>query len=175
MKRLYFLTPDIACTKKVVLELKEQGVDDRHIHVVGTAHHEMEEAHIHEATALQTSDVIHSMQVGAMSGVVIGALLGLVMIATQPAGLDFGYGIVLGLGLFGALFGAWVSSMIGISIPSPIVKKYQDEIDKGHLLMMVDVKVSMANEMVEAIKSHHPEVSVKETKITEIKGKPKAP
>lgn len=174
MKRLYFLIPDVECTKKVVMELKEQGIEDRDIHVVGTAHHEMEEAHIHEASALQTSDVIHSMQVGAMSGIIIGALTGLFIMSMQPAGLDFGYAIVLGLGIFGALFGAWVSSMIGISVPSPIVQKYQDEIDKGHLLMMVDVKVTVANEMIEAIKSHHPEVEVKETKITQIKGKPKS-
>jgi hypothetical protein len=34
MKRIYFLVPDINVTHKIVDELRSEGIEDRHIHIL---------------------------------------------------------------------------------------------------------------------------------------------
>ena len=43
------------------------------------------------------------------------------------------------LAVFGGVFGAWSSSMIGISIPSPRLERFESAIAQGRILLMVDV------------------------------------
>lgn len=109
MKRLYFLAPSLDSTAAIVDELQGFGLTDKDIHVVGNDHTGLAKNNIHEASVLQTSDVIPALERGAAAGVTTGLLAGLIAITFPPAGLVLGGGAVLGLGLFGAGFGAWVS------------------------------------------------------------------
>jgi len=172
MKRLYFLSPDLDCTKNIVAELKsEQDIDSNYIHVIGREQQKMEDSHIHAAGALHTTDLMHSIRVGAVAGLLIGTLIGFLLIYLEPAGLIFSYGAVLGFALFGVIFGAWSSSMIGVSIPSPIVAKYAQNIAAGEYMVIVDVDYVLANSIQSAIRQHHPTVVINETVVTELKAK----
>lgn len=160
MKRIYFLAPTIESTAAIVDELKEHGITDTQIHVVGKDHHKLQEAHIHEANLLQTTDLVKSLEKGAIAGGTVGILAGLAAVTFPPAGVVLGGGAILGLGLFGTGFGAWVSSMIGISIPDRVVEKYEKAIEAGELLMMVDVPKQDEEKFKKLIKSHHPEAEI---------------
>lgn len=53
--------------------------------------------------------------------------------------------------------------MIGIGIPSTRLKRFESAIEKGELLMMVDVGKDRVDEIEELVKSHHPEADIEGT------------
>lgn len=160
MKRLYFLVPDIGTTTGIVNELREIGVNDGNISIVGKDHHALETAHLHEAGAFASSDFGHAVARGVAFGGTTGLLAGIAAVTFPPMGLVFGGGAILGMGLFGAGAGAWASSLIGISVPERGIKRYEAAIEEGHLLMLVDVPRWQAESVCAVVRSHHPEVEI---------------
>jgi len=61
------------------------------------------------------------------------------------------------LAVLGALFGAWASSMIGISTPSSRLKRFEPAIEQGQILLMVDVPRSRVDEIEARLQGLHPE------------------
>ena len=53
--------------------------------------------------------------------------------------------------------GAWASSMIGISTPSHRLRRFNDALDRGQVLLMVDVPRSRVTEIEEMLATSHPE------------------
>ena len=100
------------------------------------------------------------MERSAAIGGATGILAGTAAIAIPGAGLALGGGAILGIGLAGAGLGAWVSGMMGISVPSSRLQDYEHAIDKGSLLMMVDVPRAQAEDITELVKTHHPEAHI---------------
>ncbi|WP_211197942.1 hypothetical protein [Permianibacter fluminis] len=160
MKRLYFLVPDVDTAARLVDELREIGTKDADIAMVGKDHHALETAHLHEAGTFTNSDFGHAVARGVALGGGTGLLAGIAAVTFPPAGLVLGGGAILGMGALGAGFGAWASSLIGISVPERGVKRYEEAIDNGNLLMLVDVPRWQAESVCAVIRSHHPEVEI---------------
>jgi len=160
MKRLYFLVPGTDSARTIVSELRDAAIEEKHIYVVGKDHHLLEDAHLHEAGLAQSSDLIPALERGAIIGGSTGLLAGVLAITFPPAGLALGGGALLGLGLFGAGFGAWVGSMIGVSTTAPQVSELEQEIEAGKLLMLIDVERDRTDEIIRLIESHHPEARI---------------
>jgi len=53
--------------------------------------------------------------------------------------------------------------MIGVSAPSSRLKEYEAAIEKGNLMMMVDVPKNRVQEITDLVKSHHPEAVIEGT------------
>ena len=166
MRRLYFLVPDINSASAIVDELLLARIEERRIHIAAKDHHALQEAHLPEANLLQESDFIPAVEKGLSVGGATGILAGLVAMTFPPAGLIVGGGAVLGLGLLGAGFGAWVSGMIGINIENTQLKDFEEAINRGELLIMVDVAVAQVEEITQLVKKHHPEAEVGGTEPT---------
>lgn len=166
MRRLYFLSPSLESTTQIVEELRTLDVRDNQIHVVGNNHTGLVQNHIHEASLLQTSDVIPALEKGAAAGLTTGLLAGLVAISFPPAGLVLGGGAVLGLGVFGAGFGTWVSGMIGVSVPNKTVEQYEQAVKEGQFLIMVDIPKEDEFRTFDLIRRHHPELSIGDIDLT---------
>jgi len=163
VRRLYFLIPNIDSAKTIVDELLLARVEQRHIHIAAADHHALLEANLPEANLLQESDFIPAVERGLAIGGATGILAGVAAIAIPGVGLALGGGAILGIGLAGAGVGAWLSSMIGISVPSSRLKDFADAIEGGSLLMMVDVPKARVDEMTELVKKHHPEAHIEGT------------
>jgi hypothetical protein len=79
MRRIYFLVPDIATTKRIVDDLLLARIEERHIHVIAKRGTELED--LPEANLLQKSDfaggvLLGSALVGAGVGAWAGSLIG---------------------------------------------------------------------------------------------------
>jgi len=155
MRRIYFLLPTPQCAQSIVTELLLLHVEWRHIHFI--ANHDVERDGLPEATLAQRSDLLPSLARGTAVGCATGMLLGLIVMVFPPAGLPIAGGAVVGITLFGGSFGAWTASMIGIDVPSSRLKRFEGGIERGQLLMMVDVPTNRANEIEDVIKLHHTE------------------
>ena len=62
MRRIYFLVPDIAVTKRIVDELLLAKIEERHIHVIAKRGTPLED--LPEAGLLQKSDLFPQWNVG---------------------------------------------------------------------------------------------------------------
>jgi hypothetical protein len=165
VRRLYFLLPDTESAKKIVDELLLARVEERHIHLIAKDHSELIKEHLPEASLLQESDFVPALERGVAVGGATGLVAGIAALLL-PTGLIIGGGALLATSLFGAGAGAWISSMIGISAPNSRLKRFEEAIAEGQLLMLVDVTKARAEEVSELVKSHHPEAHVEGTEPT---------
>jgi len=163
MRRLYFLIPSIDSAKTIVDELLLARIEERHIHIAAADHHALVEAHLPEANLLQESDFVPAVERGLAIGGATGILAGIAAVTIPGAALALGGGAILGIGLAGAGVGAWMSGMIGVSVPSSRLKEFENAIAEGNLLMMVDVPKSQVDAITELAKSHHPEAHIERT------------
>jgi hypothetical protein len=161
MRRIYFLLPNVQSAKGIIDELLLKRVEWRHIHVLARPGLPLED--LPEATLVQRSDLLPALARGTAAGGVTGMLAGLVAMAFPPAGLTIAGGVVVLMTLASAGFGAWTATMIGVDVPNTRLRRFEDEISKGGLLMMVDVKTDRAEEIEELVKRHHPEADVEGT------------
>ncbi|MGR4068092.1 DUF1269 domain-containing protein [Billgrantia sp. C5P2] len=158
MQRLYFLIPDKETTTDIVNELNMMGLTKDNLHVMGKDWKPLEKEGVPIATLLQTSDVVNAAKRGAIVGAVLGFVLGLiahyVLIDTNIVWM------ALGMTVFGALFGVWTSTMVGVSVRDIKVSKFNKAIKRGAMLLIIDVPDEREEAFRTAIESHHPEVVI---------------
>jgi hypothetical protein len=160
MRRLYFLVPSAESAKSIVDELLLVRIPERHIHVVAKDHHVLTDNQLPEAGLLQESDFVPAVERGLAVGGATGLLAGLVAVTFPPAGLALGGGAILGMSLAGAGVGAWMSGIIGTSAPNSRLKRFEEAIEGGQLLMVVDVSKERVDEIEELVHMHHEEADV---------------
>ncbi|MGC1953848.1 MAG: DUF1269 domain-containing protein [Gammaproteobacteria bacterium] len=164
MRRIYFLLPDVERARQVVDELLLARIEEHHIHVLAKEGIPME--NLPQASFLQRSDFVPALERGVAVGGGAGLLAGLVAVTFPPAGMVLGGGALLGIALAGAGMGAWISSMIGVDVPNRQLKAFTDAVERGEILMLVDVPKARVGEIEDLVKSHHPEVDIGGTEPT---------
>jgi hypothetical protein len=155
-RRIYWLLPDLESAKRTMDDLLLARIAEQHMHFV--AREDADMTGLHAANVLQTSDVVRAAQAGLVIGGGVGALLGVVaavffpIIGDQPQ-----WGMIAVLAILGGAFGAWSSSMIGVSTPSSRLKRFEAAIEQGQILLMVDVPRSRVDEIEARLQALHPE------------------
>ena len=158
-RRIYWLLPNPESARKTMDDLLLAEVSVSHIHF--HARDDVDMSKLHAANLLQTSDVIRSAQAGVVIGIATGAIAGVLVAIFVPFGTNSPqWGIAALLAVVGGGFGAWASSMIGISTPSVRLKRFEGAIEQGQLLLMVDVPRSRVEEIEALLKVTHPEAKL---------------
>lgn len=158
-RRLYFVLPNVNLAETIERELLLAKIDDPHIHFL--AKDGMNMGRLHIANLLQRSDLLHGIGIGLVAGGITGALAGIALSFYPELGSKIGMGGILVMAVLCAMIGSWVSGMIAISIPNSRLKRFQPAIDRGEILLMVDVPVRRVREIRELIMGHHPEAQAK--------------
>lgn len=161
MRRIYFLTPDIAVTKHIVNDLMQAKIDEKHIHIIAKRNTSLED--LPEASLLQKSDFIPAVEQGLAIGGSAGMLAGLVAVILPPASTVIAGGILLTSTIVGAGVGAWASGMVGMSIGNRRIKEFEDAIEAGKFLVLVDVPANRVDEIEERVKQHIPQAEIEST------------
>lgn len=164
LKRLYFLLPNVETARKIVDEMLLAHVPYEHMHVLARAGTELEE--LPEAGLAQKTDLVPALERGMAVGGTTGVLAGLLAIAFPPAGMVVAGGAILFGALGGAGFGAWVSAMIGVSLPNSRLARFEEAIKNGMILMMIDVPKAQVEDFQDRIRGHHPEAEIEGTEPT---------
>jgi hypothetical protein len=155
-RRLYFILPDIVSARGMLDEKLLARIEIRRIHFL--ARRDTLPDDLPEASVLQKTDVVHGAQLGMTIGGISGIIGGLVIVLFPPEGVSLKLVTVLIAALFGALFGAWASSMAASAVPNSKLKAFHPEIERGKVLMMVDVPMLRVQEIRELVARRHPEV-----------------
>lgn len=155
-RRIYWLLPDLESARRTMDDLLLARIAEGHIHFVGREGTDM--SGLHAANVLQTSDLIRSAEMGLVIGGAAGGVLGAIVAVAYPV---FGdkpqWGLIAVLAIAGACFGAWASSLIGVSVPSKRLKRFEGAIEQGRLLLMVDVPRRRVEEIEQRLQALHPE------------------
>jgi len=158
-KRLYCTLPDTNVCRQLVTELKQAGIQDHAIHVA--ARDDMPLDGLHQATAMQKTELAYGLELGLIVGGIAGLLGGLLAITLPPPGLDLGLVAVLATTIVGSGFGALVSTFVARDIPNHELDGYQASLMYGYVLLMLDVATQDVEHILGLIKRSHPEVDIR--------------
>jgi hypothetical protein len=162
MRRLYFLLPDLDVTHKVVDELLLARIEERHIHVI--AKEGIPLADLPEASLIQKSDFVPAVERGVAMGGATGVVAGLAALAFP--GVVIAGGALLAMGLAGAGMGAWLGGMIGMDVGNTHIKQFEEAVQGGQLLVLVDVPRDRVDDIQNLVKKHHADADFEGTEPT---------
>lgn len=152
MKRIYFLVPDIDTTQKIVNELRAEGIEDRHIHIL--AKRDTPIKNLPEAGVTIKTDFLPALERGAALGGTTGLLAGLA--ALRFAGFAIAGGPLLGVILAGATIGSLMGGLSGMNSGNTRLKQFEEAIENGELLVLLDIPKNQIEAIRELVTKHHP-------------------
>lgn len=152
--RLFCLVPEADTARAVVKDLSQANAGPEDVRVVArreTAIFGLQEASIRERTA-----IVEAAKRGLAIGSIGGAITGLVAAIELSVTLSFACGLVVVGSLAGSAFGAWVSAMMGIDRPHPVISAYQDAVDAGQVLMIIQDHREQLEQIKRLIRQQYP-------------------
>lgn len=158
MKKLCFLAPDQTTAKDIIGVIREFGVDDRHLHVIARDVELDDE--LPSPSMLETSDFVPAAERGLALGGAAGLLAGVAAITFPPSGLALGGGALLLTTAAGAGVGAWASALVGVSADNSRIRQFEDAIDDGQILILVEVTDEQEGPVKIVVGSHLPDAEV---------------
>ena len=159
MRRLYFLIPNVELTETIVQELEQQGVAHKHLHAVASINQPLKD--LPEASIWQKTELAHGLEWGTGIGGTAGLLGGLLTVAFPPGGIVLGGGALLIGAAAGAGVGATMMGLMKGYEHNHQLDDYKDDIERGDILLMVDIAKSRVDEIQQSILQHHPEAHIK--------------
>src|SRR3989442_1364844 len=93
-------------------------------------------------------------EIPAHSGCLV---LGAVIVASPPEGMQPQLVAVLIAAVVGGILGAWMASMAAAAVPNSRLKAFHEDIERGKVLLMLDVPYGRVEQIREVVVSRHPE------------------
>lgn len=158
MKRHYFISDDLDDLERIEEELEQRGINKPQIHVLSKDDGAVERhRHLHNIGSVLKQDVVHGTQVGAMIGVsAAGLVLAVGYFTTLPQTYTWMPFYFLAVVLFG--FVTWSGGFYGIQQPHKDFRRFQQQLDDGKHIFIVDVDPSQEY-LVKQMEESHPLLS----------------
>jgi hypothetical protein len=154
-RRLYFVLPNVESAKRTADDLLLARIDDRHMRFLAKRGTDLGE--LHEASYLQKTDMAHGAGLGLAVGGLAGLTLGTFIVLYPPGGTHPQLVAVLIAAVIGAILGAWMASMAAAAVPNSRLSQFQPDIERGGVLLMVDVPHGRVEETRRLVLARHPE------------------
>ena len=155
MNRHYFISEDLDDLDRIEDELERRGIFRPQIHVLskddaGVDTHK----HLHNIESVLKQDVVHGTLVGATIGIFAATL---VMALAYLSGLTETYPLATIIFLVVIIFGfiTWSGGFYGIQTPHREFRRFQQEINRGKHIFIVDVDASQES-IIKQLQSDHP-------------------
>src|SRR5690349_23011267 len=146
---MYVTLPDLASARKLANDLLLARIEDRHMHFLARRGTNLGE--LHEASYLQKTDAVHGAFTGLVIGGVVGVLVGLLLVYFPPGGASVQLVAVLIAAVVGAFLGIWIAAMMGLQVPNTQLKGFEQELQEGKVLLMLDVPAGRYDEIRQEI------------------------
>ena len=155
--RMYVTLPDLASARRLANDLLLARIEDKHMHFLARRGTDLGE--LHEASYLQKTDAVHGAFTGLVIGGVVGVLVGLLLVYFPPGNVSIQLVAVLIAAVVGAFLGVWMSTMLGLQVPNTRLKGFEQDLEEGRILLMLDVPAGRNTEIHEIIARTHPEAA----------------
>jgi len=157
MSRLYVLVPNIKKIRQFIKIFRKQGIPPEAMQIIYPDDH-LELTHILDASLLETSDLLNSLIRGSILGGLLGLITGILIKLSSFEYIN-NY-LVLAFFIFGIVFGAWTSSLIGVSVTNESLKEFEQALDNGKAMIEVNVKAEKEQALMEDIKLNYPDITI---------------
>jgi uncharacterized membrane protein len=135
MKRKHvYLVDDLSEARAAVTAARRAGATDDDIALIARNDIEMEV--IPEDRRNASTDFVPAALKGAVGGGTVGLLAGLIAAAIPPLGVTLAGAAAIAAA--GAAAGTWSSALIGSALPDPVRRRFENEIQAGRILVVVD-------------------------------------
>ena len=134
--RHVFSTPNLAAAESAIVAARRAGVPDDDISLIANSRIEVHSIPSERVEA--STDTAPAAWRGALQGCGTGLVAGLVAMAIPPLGVTVAG--IAALTALGAAVGTWSSALMGSAIPSEIRRKFEQEIESGRVLVVVDAE-----------------------------------
>ncbi len=156
-RRLYFMLPDVSSARSMLDELLLARIEIGHMRFM--AREGALPADMPGVSFLHRTDLVHGAQLGVVIGAIVGLGAGIFLTLFPIDGMSLRTAAILLVTLGGAVFGGWASGMNAAAVPNTRLNKFAPAIEKGQVLLIIDVPVGRVVEIEEMIAKRHPEIS----------------
>lgn len=159
-RRLYFMLPDTEHAHVMMNDLLLARFDANRIHFLAKPGTPMGD--LPEATISERTDLIDGWEIGMGLGALLGLAAGLITIIiptwwyTKPVPV---IPTVLICTLIGVLAGGFWTALVASTIPNARLKRFEQQIDQGKVLMIVLVPFHRVKEVRKLVAKKHPEAA----------------
>jgi hypothetical protein len=134
--RHVFSVPDLATAREAISAARGTGLTTDNLSLIARADIELDSIPDRHKDA--ATDFMPAALRGAATGGAAGLLAGLAAIAFPPLGVTLAGAALLTVG--GAAVGTWVSALVGSTVEDPVRRKFEEEIQAGKILVVVDAE-----------------------------------
>ena len=132
--RHVFAAAGVTSAHQAIAAARAHGIRDDDLSLIARSDIELDR--IDDERKQVAMDFIPAALRGTVGGGAAGLLAGLVALAIPTMGVTLaGAGAIA---LLGAMVGTWSSALVGASIPDEVRRKFEDEIQAGRVLVVVD-------------------------------------
>ncbi|MEZ5535357.1 MAG: hypothetical protein R3F02_07000 [Thiolinea sp.] len=150
-QRLYFLLQDTEAAHEAERKLLLSHVDDKHFHFMAKDEDDLQDLPL--VDFVHRSDLIPSMGQGIFYGGLTGTLVGMLIYMMPSLLPQLQMGSILFMGVAGGVLGVWIAGMVGISIPNSRLKRFEKALERGHILLIVDIPEGRKKEITRLLNS----------------------
>lgn len=134
--RHVFSVPDLDTARDAIRVAREAGLTNDNLSLIARSDIELES--IPDRHKEASTDFMPAALRGAATGGAAGLVAGLVAIAFPPLGVTLAGAALLTVG--GAAVGTWASALVGSSVEDPVRRKFEEEIQAGRILVVLDAE-----------------------------------
>ncbi len=136
MKRYVYAFDTSDAAMSAVEYLGANGLNGQHVSLV--ARSDINKNELPDSLLNVSMDFNPSVKRGAVFGAATGLLLAIVVPMIPVAHVAISVFEIVGFMVGGLLLGIWLSSMVGGSVPHKLQRKFRNEIEAGHTLVVID-------------------------------------
>lgn len=157
MNRHYFISDDLDDLDNIEEYLEQKGIVKPQIHVLSKDDASVEKhEHLHNIESFFKQDIVHGTIVGAMFGVLAAVLvLAIGYLSKLPETYTWIPFYFLAIVMFG--FITWSGGFYGIQTPHKEFRRFQNDLNNGKHIFIVDVDPSQEF-LISEIEKDHPQL-----------------
>jgi len=132
--RRVFSAPDVRIAEAAIAAARANGIRDACISLVARSDVELESIPPERINA--EKDTVPAALRGAFEGGSLGLMAGVIAMLVPAFGVTIaGAGLITAIG---AMVGTWSSALVGSAVPDAVRRRFETEIERGRILVVVD-------------------------------------
>jgi hypothetical protein len=159
MHTLMYLVDDLDKYERIQRSARNNNLSEDCCYVLSKDKDTLNRRHLPGIPITRERDIFHSCTIGALLGIVAGALFMAWLAIAQPLGVRLSWWALLLAGALIVMHAIWAAGMTGLRKENYKLQPFLEAIEEGHHLVIVQVDNDKHSERIKAeLRRHHPDI-----------------